>query len=653
MKYRLLIAFLIAPAIAACGDNQPGAPIAVASVSISAPATSIAVGGTLQFDAVLLDAQSRSLGERPVSWISSDISVARVDGSGLVTGVAPGVATIRATSEGRSGQATVTVFGTAASCDGVAPIELAVGEIRRLSGAQRNLICIPAGALESEYTLIPFFATPVPSATLQVDVAGMHLVAVDGISATVQLARSAGGAQLAGTLQEPVRDANFDAALRELERRELQPRIGDARAALGRGITGLTLSRTAAEPPAVGSTLKLNAQAGSACLNESVRTGRIAAISERAIIVADTANPVNGFTTNDYAAFAATFDTLVYPVVTGAFGAPSDIDGNARSLIFFTRAVNELTPRNSQSMVGGFFFARDLFPRTGTNACAGSNEAEVFYMLVPDPTGVVNGNVRQTEMVRQRTVGVLAHEFQHLINAGRRMFVNSASGFEEAWLNEGLSHIAEELLFYRAAGLEPGANIDSTRLRATSRTLAAVNAYQLSNLGRLSLYLGDPEENSPFAAGDELATRGAAWQLLRYAADQRPGDENTIWYSLVNTRNAGFSNLAAVFGEPLPIIRDWATAQYTDDLVAGGTGTFSHPSWNFRSVLALLSSNSNRFPLRLRPLADATPQRLTLVGGGAAYIRFAVPAGATGIVRATSGNVPLPGTVDLTLVRTK
>jgi polysaccharide lyase-like protein/Big-like domain-containing protein len=52
---------------------------------------------------------------RGVAWASSSMSTATVSASGLVTGVAPGTATITASSEGKSGTATVTVSGTSGS----------------------------------------------------------------------------------------------------------------------------------------------------------------------------------------------------------------------------------------------------------------------------------------------------------------------------------------------------------------------------------------------------------------------------------------------------------------------------------------------------------------------------------------------------------
>jgi hypothetical protein len=108
------------------------------------------------------------------------------------------------------------------------------------------------------------------------------------------------------------------------------------------------------------------------------------------------------------------FDTLVAPVNELAFGTPTDIDHNGRVVIFFTRAVNELTPSGAAFYYGGFFHPRDLLPRRrdGVTYCEGSNEGEMFYMFVPDPDGVVNGNIRRRGFVDSVTVGTIAHEYE-------------------------------------------------------------------------------------------------------------------------------------------------------------------------------------------------------------------------------------------------
>lgn len=284
--------------------------------------------------------------------------------------------------------------------------------------------------------------------------------------------------------------------------------------------------------------LQFNVNSDRGCDSPRMRVARFETQSARLLIYSDTSNPPGGFSTADYEAFAAKFDELVWPVLTQNFGTPADIDNNGRVIAFFTKAVNELTPAGSQSVVGGFFFGRDLFPKVATDrlgACLASNEAEMFYMLVPDPQGVVNGNVRTLDQVRRSTVGVIGHEFQHLINSSRRLFINTTAVYPEVtYMEEGLSHIAEELLFYTESGLAPKRNISIDTLRASDQRLAAVNAYQTSNLARFRNYLRDPSGHSPYDRDDDLENRGASWSWLRYLADRptsvtpSPGCSQTV-----------------------------------------------------------------------------------------------------------------------------
>ena len=86
-----------------------------------------------------------------------------------------------------------------------------------------------------------------------------------------------------------------------------------------------------------------------------MRTGRVVAITNKAVVIADVANPA-GFTDADYASLGATFDTLVFATDAANFGSPTDIDNNGdRVILFFTHAVNEL----GQGTLG-FAYSRDL-----------------------------------------------------------------------------------------------------------------------------------------------------------------------------------------------------------------------------------------------------------------------------------------------------
>jgi trimeric autotransporter adhesin len=75
-------------------------PVPVASVSISPALAILAIGGTQQLTATPRDAGSNALTGRVVTWASSDVTLATVDNTGLVTAVAAGLPTITATSEG-------------------------------------------------------------------------------------------------------------------------------------------------------------------------------------------------------------------------------------------------------------------------------------------------------------------------------------------------------------------------------------------------------------------------------------------------------------------------------------------------------------------------------------------------------------------------
>jgi len=99
--------------------------VPVASVSVSPATASVQAGLTLQLTATPKDASSSPLSGRAVTWTSSNGGVATVSGTGLVTGVAAGSATITATSEGQSGAASVTVSAPAAAPGTVGDLSVA------------------------------------------------------------------------------------------------------------------------------------------------------------------------------------------------------------------------------------------------------------------------------------------------------------------------------------------------------------------------------------------------------------------------------------------------------------------------------------------------------------------------------------------------
>src|SRR5215210_904552 len=103
--------------LTACGDDSSGGdivepppqPAPVASVTVTAPATTIEVGQTVQLVATAFDAAGVTLQNRAFDWAPSNPTLATVFASGLVTGVAPGEVQISATSEGVTGTIGMTI----------------------------------------------------------------------------------------------------------------------------------------------------------------------------------------------------------------------------------------------------------------------------------------------------------------------------------------------------------------------------------------------------------------------------------------------------------------------------------------------------------------------------------------------------------------
>jgi hypothetical protein len=649
-RYSVLLALL---ALAACSDGPTTPPEATAiQIQAEGVATTeqiLEVGKSVQLVAVV--EMSRSAEPTPVSWRSTVPGVASVDPSGIVTGVSPGSALVIATA-GRVAD-TVRVIVTQppaaeVTCGPDDPrLQLAVGQVHQVRANQASLLCLPGSEAGAEYVVIPLHASSA-AGSLPVEIlgGGIHAPALP-LYPSVATSVEAGVSSFSAAARQSQReDWGFHMRMRQEERSMLATR---PRRDLG---PSLSIATTSAAP-AVGTVLRLNAST-EGCTNPNWRGGRVEAVSTRAIVVADTANPTGGFTTEDYQAFAAEFDSRVWPVVTQNFGTPSDVDQNQRVIVFFTVAVNQLTTPGSGSYVGGFYHPRDLYSRTVSPTCATSNEAEILYQLVPDPAraSANNESFLNKDQVQRRTVAVIAHELQHLVNASRRILELDAP-VETVWLNEGLSHIAEELIFYHEAGLGPHQNIDIERLRSSQSILTAVNRHQVSNLGRFISFLESPAAFN-FADGNDLVTRGGAWAFLRYAADRTAaaGDQRQLWFNLVNSRQTGINNVAQVFNiAPFDWFQDWTVAVLLDDTPVPAEVRFRQPSWNYRSVVGALTQGN--WPLQTRTLADNQPLETTLRAGGSAYVRLAVAAGTTGGVRVTSNRISPPETLRLSIVRTR
>src|SRR3989441_524901 len=85
----------------------------VASVTVSPPAATVAVGQTVQLTATPKDASGNPLTGRTITWASSNAALATVSATGLVTGVAAGLGTGTGTSGGKNGRSVDSVQANA------------------------------------------------------------------------------------------------------------------------------------------------------------------------------------------------------------------------------------------------------------------------------------------------------------------------------------------------------------------------------------------------------------------------------------------------------------------------------------------------------------------------------------------------------------
>jgi hypothetical protein len=565
---------------------------------------------------------------KTVAWSSSATNIATVDQSGVVTAVAPGVATITAAADKAKGTFPLTV-----DVDRCAnPLSLNVGQVTVLSGPVA-VSCITLAASTTASQLL--FITANASSTTD-EKRSFAVSLTSGTSAAVSPAEALFGNRLSAELRQ------LTEAL--AERDQLETHIRQAEGRIVRAIpprpTESIAEGNAQRPKAsvlalavaIGDTINYrvpNVQVSDLCNNYFPVRGVVKAVGKKAQIALDV-NAPTAFTTSDFTAIAAEFDDLIFKTDTSWFGAPTDINKDGRITILYTPEVNKFTRRGSSTYIGGFFWGGDLFTKedyaraTPPLQCPQTNEQEVFYLLTADPTGAF-GDPRSTALVRQATRGTIAHEFQHMINQGIRQFNQNAEPFEVDWLNEGLSHFAEEAVGRASRGFGDFQSLTSADVRGNAEDFAA---YFQQNLGRFASYLARPDTTSPTSASaaTELPSRGAAWALLRYTADQfSPGNARQFFRRLVAGPSNSVTNLVQRAGAPFDqIISGWLIANYTDNLgITGLDSRYSYTSWNMRDAIA----GGGVYPLRVNtPGAPVTFNNV--VSGSGAYFLAPRAAGA-------------------------
>ncbi|MEX0690575.1 MAG: IPT/TIG domain-containing protein [Gemmatimonadales bacterium] len=331
-------------------------------------------------------------------------------------------------------------------------------------------------------------------------------------------------------------------------------------------------------------------------------------VGNHAAIYVDLEAPPGGFSQSDFDSLGAMFDERLYDVATTFFGSESDVDENGVVIVLMTPVVNGLTPSGQcqSSIITGFFFGIDIDPAF-LNDSRG-NRAEVFYTLAPDPNGV-EACALSLDLVRRLVPVTFVHEFQHMISYHQHVLLR-AGNQEVLWLNEGLSHLSEELAAHRFDALG--------RADLFSR-------FAIGNLFNAYLFLSDPDAHvviSTTGTGS-LEERGSAWLFLRWLIDQHG---EGIVRRLVETGRRGAANVEAVTGEPMSrLLADWFMATWASDLPDfTAPARLKYTTWRLRTTYGSLH---DQLPSRFDRPFPIVP---TLFAGG----QF----GTTGTIRSGTGN---------------
>ncbi|MBI1810044.1 MAG: hypothetical protein HYR75_09125, partial [Gemmatimonadetes bacterium] len=326
-------------------------------------------------------------------------------------------------------------------------------------------------------------------------------------------------------------------------------------------------------------------------------TARLRYAGSHVVFYVDSAGA--GFTDAQYAELGRLFDNDLYEIDASAFGAESDIDGNGRVVALFTPVVNAMVPAsecNAQGFVTGFFYGPDLLP-----SFPHSNAGEIFYSFIPD-TNATYSCKHTPAYVKSVLPATFIHELQHLISYSQHV-VTRGGQEEETWLNEGLSHVAEELgaQYYMRRFPYPTGRSNLEQIYPDSAgpfiTNDLLNAY---------LYLSTPRAASgtSYKAEGSAMERGATWLFLRWLRQQK-GDG--VLARLVQTSLTGLANVETQSGERFgSLFGDWSIALYADSLV-GVPRSAVPPRFHYGDIalrreldrIALIDGFTVPFPLPL------------------------------------------------------
>jgi len=522
-------------------------------------------------------------------------------------------------------------------------LDLAAGQVAVIDDPEELRSIVLEGAGESrEYRIAIQSASPLAGATMPAKLMGIAASASASVTGSVRTAP--GGVAASGSRVPRLQGSGLRLTIEQrswLETVRLQERAWDELRRIGAraaGDPGLASRRASGEGPslraatsavsAVGDTVEFFlpiAEDLTLDCNDTTNVvkAEVRSVGERFLIARDIQG-VDAYSDADYAEIQTRLDEFIYLVNTEYFGETADIDANERVIVLVTEEVNKLTDLTEQLIFLGFFLGSDLSNEVD---CPASNVAEIVYIRAPDPNGDF-GSETSVERAIEFLESTTSHEFQHLINAEQRFLLGNAqfASSAETWMNEGLSHLAEELVGLKVAGLPLRANMGIDEALADRD---AFNTYILDNLVNVGVtsmdpdgcngWMVDPENSITIFVSDppgcgSITMRGWSYLFLRWLGDHEgpagngviPGsNEQLLFRELVTggpTHLTGKENLeraVAMFGSGASweeLMADFLVMPAVDDEAQGVPERTQLLTWDLRDLFGGLHDNSGTGP---------------------------------------------------------
>lgn len=316
-----------------------------------------------------------------------------------------------------------------------------------------------------------------------------------------------------------------------------------------------------ANVPALGSIRNFQVLASNGT-SYTTAAAKLTYVGSNVLVYIDTLSPAGGFTAAQLQTFGAYFDQTLYPIDTTAFGSPTDVDQNGHVIMLMSPAVNALVTAAScqtDGYVAGFFNDEDL---GGGALDPHSNQGEIFYSVVPDPTGKFSC-AHSVDDVGFSVPGTFLHELQHLISFSQHVVVHHGAP-EFGWLDEGLSIVAEELgsLYYEQKCPGTACRSDPSQIFPDS-SQGFVEDF-LYDSYQYALLPDSASVTLHSDADDGFSWRGGDWLLVRWLGDQMG---SSIFKKLDQNSATGVANIEATTGQSFPtLFANFGLALYTDSL---------------------------------------------------------------------------------------